>query len=45
MKFKVIFCGTPDISAGILTALLAMETIEVVAVISQPDRPVGRKKN
>jgi methionyl-tRNA formyltransferase len=44
MKFKVIFCGTPDISAGILTALLAMETIEVVAVISQPDRPVGRKK-
>ncbi|ATZ20939.1 methionyl-tRNA formyltransferase [Mesoplasma coleopterae] len=43
-KIKVIFCGTPQIGADILTALTEMENVEIVLVISQPDRPVGRKK-
>ncbi|WP_411710708.1 methionyl-tRNA formyltransferase [Mesoplasma florum] len=43
-KIKVIFCGTPQIGADILTTLTEMENVEVVLVISQPDRPVGRKK-
>jgi methionyl-tRNA formyltransferase len=44
MKNRIIFCGTPDIAAGILQSLLDIESIEVVAVITQPDRFVGRKK-
>ncbi|KAJ3616545.1 hypothetical protein Zmor_011839 [Zophobas morio] len=44
MKNRIIFCGTPDIAAGILESLLEIESIEVVAVITQPDRFVGRKK-
>ncbi|ATZ21659.1 methionyl-tRNA formyltransferase [Mesoplasma tabanidae] len=43
-KIKVIFCGTPQIGAEILIALTEMPNVEVVLVISQPDRPVGRKK-
>lgn len=46
MKKKIIFMGTPDFAANILTALLQKEQdiYEVVAVITQPDRAVGRKK-
>lgn len=40
---KVIFMGTPAFSVPILEGLLA-ENYEVVAVVTQPDRPVGRKK-
>ncbi|ATZ18093.1 methionyl-tRNA formyltransferase [Mesoplasma melaleucae] len=43
-KIKVIFCGTPQIGADILTALTEMSNVEIVLVISQSDRPVGRKK-
>ena len=38
---KVVFMGTPDIAAQALDALLACG-VEVSAVFSQPDRPVGR---
>lgn len=34
--------GTPDFSTSILEMLI--ETEEVVAVVTQPDRPVGRKR-
>lgn len=43
-KNKVIFMGTPKIAAECLAAILAREDVEVVAVVCQPDRPVGRKK-
>ncbi|ASZ09179.1 methionyl-tRNA formyltransferase [Mesoplasma chauliocola] len=43
-KIKVIFCGTPQIGASILETLIKMKNVEVKLVISQPDRPVGRKK-
>jgi len=41
---KVIFMGTPDYASRILETLIVEEGIEVVAVYTQPDKPVGRKK-
>lgn len=41
---NVIFMGTPDYASEILKALIADEEINVVAVYTQPDKPVGRKK-
>lgn len=41
---KVIFMGTPEFSVPVLEGLLANDTYEVLAVVTQPDRPVGRKK-
>lgn len=40
---KIIFMGTPSFSAPILR-MLCEEGYDVVAVVTQPDRPVGRKK-
>ncbi|GAF66125.1 methionyl-tRNA formyltransferase [Bacillus sp. TS-2] len=39
---KIVFMGTPDFSVPILHTLV--DHYEVVAVVTQPDRPVGRKK-
>lgn len=36
--------GTPDYASRILEKLIAQPDIEVVAVYTQPDKPVGRKK-
>ncbi|WP_345978248.1 methionyl-tRNA formyltransferase [Sulfurimonas sp. HSL3-7] len=41
---NVIFMGTPDYASEILKALVADDEINVVAVYTQPDKPVGRKK-
>ncbi len=41
---KVIFMGTPQFSVPILQALIEDKTIEIVAVVTQPDRKVGRKQ-
>lgn len=41
---KVVFMGTPSFSVPILQALIEDETIEIVAVVTQPDRKVGRKQ-
>ena len=41
---NVIFMGTPDYASEILSALVADSEINVVAVYTQPDKPVGRKK-
>lgn len=40
---SVVFMGTPAFSAPILR-MLHEEGYEVLAVVTQPDRPVGRKK-
>ncbi|GCF95795.1 methionyl-tRNA formyltransferase [Enterococcus florum] len=40
---KLVFMGTPAFSVPILEGLLA-EGYEVAAVVTQPDRPVGRKQ-
>ncbi|MGT2784320.1 methionyl-tRNA formyltransferase [Streptococcus merionis] len=41
---KIIFMGTPDFSATVLKGILADGHYEVVAVVTQPDRAVGRKR-
>ena len=40
---RIIFMGTPEISATVFEGLL-LDGYNVVALIAQPDRPVGRKK-
>ncbi|SFB87400.1 methionyl-tRNA formyltransferase [Alkalibacterium subtropicum] len=42
--YKIIFMGTPDFSVPILEALAESSLCEVVGVVTQPDRKVGRKK-
>ena len=41
---KLIFMGTPPFAAEILKGLLLQSPYEVIAVVTQPDRPVGRKQ-
>lgn len=40
---KIVFMGTPQFSVPILE-MLHGEGYEILAVVTQPDRPVGRKK-
>lgn len=40
---KVIFMGTPAFSVPVLQQLIK-DGFEVIAVVTQPDRPVGRKR-
>ncbi|MEH7333421.1 methionyl-tRNA formyltransferase [Neobacillus drentensis] len=40
---KIVFMGTPDFSVPVLRQILA-DGYEVIGVVTQPDRPVGRKK-
>ena len=42
-KVRVCFFGTPDFATVALKALLQDEHFEVVGVVTQPDRPSGRK--
>ena len=39
---KVVFFGTPKIAVKSLEHLISCEDIEVVAVVTQPDKPAGR---
>ncbi|HRH32319.1 MAG TPA: methionyl-tRNA formyltransferase [bacterium] len=41
---KIIFFGTPAFAAEFLKGLINEPDFEVVAVVCQPDEPVGRKK-
>lgn len=40
---KIVFMGTPDFSVPVLRRLIE-DGYEVVGVVTQPDRPVGRKR-
>ena len=40
---RAVFMGTPDFSVPVLSAMAQAEDIEVVGVVTQPDRPKGRK--
>jgi methionyl-tRNA formyltransferase len=42
-KVRVVFLGTPEFAVVALKTLLADEHYEVVGVVTQPDRPAGRK--
>jgi methionyl-tRNA formyltransferase len=39
---RIVFMGTPDLACASLDALLKSATTNVVAVVTQPDRPKGR---
>lgn len=40
---RIVFMGTPEFAVGSLAALFDMEdSVEVVAVVTQPDKPKGR---
>ena len=43
MSKRIIFMGTPDFSVPVLERLIESD-YEVVAVVTQPDRPKGRKR-
>lgn len=42
---KIVFMGTPAFAATVLEGLIASKDYEVLAVVTQPDRAVGRKKD
>ncbi len=44
MKYKIVYMGTPHYAEEILDTLIQAEDMEVSLVLTQPDRPVGRKK-
>jgi methionyl-tRNA formyltransferase len=39
---RILFCGTPQFAVPSLKHLLAQPDLEIIAVITQPDRPRGR---
>ena len=41
-EMRIIFMGTPDFAVPVLQGLI--DNYEVVLVVSQPDRRVGRKQ-
>jgi methionyl-tRNA formyltransferase len=41
---RIVYFGTPQFSADILSALVADPEITVVGVVCQPDEPIGRKR-
>lgn len=44
MKYKIVYMGTPHYAREILKTLIDADDMDVTLVLTQPDRPVGRKK-
>lgn len=44
MSYKIVYMGTPHYAKEILATLIKAEDMDVSLVLTQPDRPVGRKK-
>lgn len=44
MPIKIIFAGTPDLAAAFFQNFLTDKNFKVAGVLTQPDKPVGRKK-
>lgn len=42
--YKTIFFGTPDFALPVLDALVSLPFVELMAVVTQPDKPVGRSQ-
>ena len=42
-KIRTVFMGTAEIAQPVLRALATSDAVEMIAVVSQPDRPKGRK--
>ncbi len=45
MTTRIVFMGSPDFAVPSLQALLDAPDVEVVGVVTQPDRPAGRGGN
>ncbi len=43
MSKKIVFMGTPDYATRIFKEILKNSSYEIVALFTQPDKPVGRK--
>ncbi|GKQ42563.1 methionyl-tRNA formyltransferase [Companilactobacillus sp. RD055328] len=41
---KIIFMGTPNLAATVFKGIIDDGNYEVIAAVTQPDKPVGRKK-
>lgn len=41
---RIVFMGTPDFAVPVLESLIDAPDVQVVLVVTQPDRPVGRKQ-
>ena len=41
-KLRIVFMGTAELACPILRALCSETDFEIVAVVTQPDRPQGR---
>lgn len=41
---RVAFMGSADVSSAVLRALVTAPAIDIVGVVTQPDRPCGRKR-
>ncbi|CAK1230410.1 methionyl-tRNA formyltransferase [Fructobacillus fructosus] len=44
MALSIVFMGTPQFAVPTLEALAADDSFDVLAVVTQPDRPFGRKR-
>ena len=44
MALRIVFCGTPEFAVASLRHLLKERDIEVIGVVTQPDRPRGRRR-
>lgn len=42
-ELRIVYLGTPEISANVLTKLIEAN-YNIVAVVSQEDKPIGRKQ-
>ncbi len=43
--YKVIYLGTPAMSAELLEKIIEWNKVEIVGAITQPDNPYGKKDN
>jgi methionyl-tRNA formyltransferase len=43
MKTRVVYFGSPELSVPFLSALTKSSDFDVVAVVTQPEKPIGRK--
>jgi len=43
-KLRIVFLGTPQFAVPTLAALIAHPAMHVAAVVSQPDKPIGRNQ-
>lgn len=43
-KYRAIFFGTPEFAVPVLKSILTLPYLDLIAVVTQPDKPVGRRQ-